>query len=123
VDEISEAACGLRPPSLSQLRALAHELLTAVLDTFPLVGSVSANLAFFDQLHRAFREEKWRSFGKGIARAIASMHTLAQKVYGARGKSQAPAAPVPAAPVPAAPVPAATNPLGYMAAVDMAWVV
>lgn len=65
-----------------QLRALAHELLTAVLDTFPLVGSVSSNLAFFDQLHRAFREDKWRSFGKGVARAIASMHTLADKVYG-----------------------------------------
>jgi hypothetical protein len=48
-----------------------------VLDVFPLVGSVSDNRAFFDTLHRAFREEKWRSFGKVRSACAEFAHSCA----------------------------------------------
>ena len=77
---------GFRPV---QLRAIGHELLTAVMELFPVVSSVTANLAFFDQLHRAFREEKWRSFSKGVAQALRSLRTQAEKKWGASASASA----------------------------------
>jgi hypothetical protein len=55
---------------------IAHDVLSTVLELFPLVNSVNANLAFFEQLNRAFREEKWRSFNKGVTQAIKSLEQL-----------------------------------------------
>ena len=67
---------GFRPV---QLRQLGYELLHAVLELFPMLSSVSSNQAFFNQLHKAYKEERWKSLSKGVHQALGFMAPLVQQ--------------------------------------------